>query len=235
MAAATADGVLRSCPHSDHPHQHGTRAAYQADRCRCPACRKANRQAEAQRTRAIVMGRWEPYVDARQVREHLQLLRKTGLGIDRIVALSQVPRSTVRRLLTSVPAEGSPAQRVRPDIAGRLLRIEPADAVAAPRSLTDATPTRRRLAQLTALGHSTRDLARQLGRTTASIARTLDRPAVTVRTARAVARLHHQLTQEAAHAERLAARDTEARTTASPGPPVAAGPTSRSVAASTGT
>lgn len=190
-AAAPADELVRSCQHPDHPHLHGTRAAYLADRCRCQRCRHANRRAEARRTRSIAMGRWEPYVDARETREHVQLLRKTGVGIDRIVALSGVPRSTVRRLLSPIDlADLGRPQRIRPDVARRLLDLDCGDPIAASRSLVDAAPTHQRIAELRAAGLSIAELARALGREPASLSRTLARTVVTVETAEAVTALH---------------------------------------------
>jgi len=198
MAAVLGDELLRSCPHTGHPHRHGTRVAYLADRCRCHHCRRANRRAEAERTRAIVMGRWEPFVDARETREHLQLLRKYGVGIDRIGALSGVPRSTIRRLLAPVDlADRSHPRRIRPDIARRLLAIDCGDIVPARKSLVDAAPTHQRIAELTSDGYSPTELARKLGRTNASLRRTLARSVITLETAQAVALLHLEL-----HAER---------------------------------
>ena len=194
MAAVSGDESLRSCPHTGHPHRHGTRVAYLADRCRCHHCRRANRRAEAERTRAIVMGRWEPFVDARETREHLQLLRKYGVGIDRIGALSGVPRSTIRRLLAPVDlADRSHPRRIRPDTARRLLAIDCSDILPARKSLVDAAPTYQRIAELTYDGYSPAELARKLGRTNASLRRTLARSVVTLETAQAVALLHLEL------------------------------------------
>jgi hypothetical protein len=185
--------ALRDCPHAGRSHRHGTRAAYRADRCRCRGCRLANRQAEAERTRAIVMGQWTPYVDAAPTRQHLQLLRKQGLGIDTIVALSGVPRSTVRRLLQPDTADSAQARRIRPETAQRLAAINGDDTLPARRSLVDATPVHRCIAELLAAGYSLTVLAKLLGRTPGSLRRTLTRSAVTVGTARAVARLDHEL------------------------------------------
>lgn len=137
------------------------------------------------------MGRWEPYVDARETREHLELLRKTGVGIDRIVTLSGVPRSTVRRLLAPLDlADSDRPRRIRPDVARRLLDVDRENSVAAPRSLVDARPTQQRIAELRAAGHSMTELARALGRSHNSLCRTLTRTDVTVETEQAVALLH---------------------------------------------
>lgn len=140
------------------------------------------------------MGRWEPYVDARAAREHLQLLRKAGLGVDRIVTLSGVPRSTVRRLLAPSDLLALPRpHRIRPDVAARLLALDCADTPAASRSLVDATPTQQLVADLEAAGYPRAELAKALGRSSASLSRTLSRSVVTLDTAESVAVLHRQL------------------------------------------
>jgi len=91
-AIASRDKAGRDCRHIGFPHVHGTRAAYVSDRCGCTLCRAANRAAEQHRTTAKRLSRWEPYVDAEPTRVHLLLLRKHGLGIDRIAQLSGIPR-----------------------------------------------------------------------------------------------------------------------------------------------
>ena len=61
--------VTRECTHPQACHQHGTRAAYVRDRCRCTDCTAANTAASRTATRERIYGR-QPYVDAGPVREH---------------------------------------------------------------------------------------------------------------------------------------------------------------------
>jgi hypothetical protein len=63
--------VRRECTHLDSCHLHGTRAAYVKDRCRCTDCTAANTAASRLANRERSYGRWQPYVDARPVHEHI--------------------------------------------------------------------------------------------------------------------------------------------------------------------
>lgn len=92
MVTTSTDRRAVDCPHRSS-HRHGTRDAYIADHCRCPSCTAANTRWNNQRRRDLAMNRWKPYVDGGAVREHLLLLRKAGIGIDRIVGRSGVSRS----------------------------------------------------------------------------------------------------------------------------------------------
>lgn len=191
MVTTSTDRPEVSCSHQ-RQHEHGTRDAYVADACRCVPCTAANSRWNNQRRRAIAMNRWKPYVDGAAVHEHLLLLRKAGIGIDRIVGRSGVSRSTVQRMLavTSDPTAG--ARRIRPDLAERLMAVDAGDAGLD--VLVDADPTRRRFTDLTNAGHGVRDIARRLGRDPGSVSRSVrTAAAVTVRTAIAIEQLHYEL------------------------------------------
>jgi transposase-like protein len=188
----TSDSVRAAiaCPHHA-AHRHGTRDAYVADGCRCAACTSANTRWNTQRRRAIVMSRWTPYVDGGPIHEHLLLLRKAGLGIDRIVGRSGVSRSTVQRLLAPTCDRDPARRRVRPDLAARLLAIDAGPDVDV---LVDAAATRRRFQDLVTAGYGVRDIARRLGRDPGSLSRSVrSAAAVTVRTAIAIEQLHDDL------------------------------------------
>jgi len=113
----------RECAHPRARHQHGTRTAYVADRCRCPDCREANRLAGRARSRAIAYGRWTPYVDTTPIRQHVQRLRAAGIGIDRIIELSGVGSGTLRQVLYGQPRTKTPLRRIRQITAHRLLTV----------------------------------------------------------------------------------------------------------------
>lgn len=163
MSNPVVGELVRECRHPRAVHVHGTRAAYVADRCRCPACRQANREAAQGRRRAIAYGRWQPYVDAGPIREHLQRLREAGLGIERIIQLSGVGSGTVRQLVYGDRRTGAAVRRVRPATAARLLALDPAATPLAGGHLTDSIGTRRRLQSLIAAGWSLPRLAQQVG------------------------------------------------------------------------
>ena len=177
----------------DGRHPHGTRAAYVADRCRCPDCTSANTRWNRRRTRAIVMSRWAPYVDAAPVRAHLLLLRQTGMGIDKIVRQSGISRSTVQRLFAAKPAsDHRRPPRIRPDVATRLMAVTAASESSGP--LIDAAATQQRFQELSEAGFGLREIARRIGRDPASLSRSVRRAStVTARTAIAIEQVHHDL------------------------------------------
>ena len=180
----------RDCVHPGAPHRHGTRVAYVTDRCRCMACRAANRAAERNRTAALRNGCWRPFVDAEPAREHLELLRRHGVGLDQIVKISRTPKATIRRVLREPVA----AQlRIRIETAERVLAIQLSPEHLAPRSHVDATQTLSRIQALLDAGYSIPELARALGKAPVSLRRTLGRRTVTAHTAASVGNLYDRL------------------------------------------
>lgn len=192
MPTADATSPIRDCHHPRARHIHGTRSAYVADRCRCDACRAANRTAGRARSRAIAYGGWNPFVDAIAVRAHVERLRAAGLGVDRLVMLSGVPSGTLRSLLYGDPRTGSPVRRVRHATAAKLLSLNIASADLALHALADGTDTHRRLRDLTEAGWSIRALAAELDRATSSLRATLQSERVTVETSLSVRALHRR-------------------------------------------
>ena len=195
-AAATRDaraagGPRRECLHRGTPHRHGTRSAYVKDRCRCRPCMDANTAAGRVVRRAQAFGRWQPYVDAAPVREHIAALRAHGIGLHRIARLANTSVSHIRAL--AAKNQDAASRRVRPTTAERILAIEITTASYAPSAPVDATGTRRRLQALVAIGWPLARLGEQLDRTTAAVARSMRNPRVNAATARAVADLYDQL------------------------------------------
>jgi hypothetical protein len=190
---ADAGSPARGCGQHNPGHTHGTRASYVADRCRCASCRKANLQHARARSRAVAYGVWQPYADAAPVREHLHELRRAGLGVERIIALSGVGSGTVRQLLYASAHSGGPPTRLRTGTARKLLALRPERDVPADGSLCDASSTAERLRELLADGWSLAHLARLLGTDAKRLRATISRHRVRYATARRVAGLHTQL------------------------------------------
>ena len=183
----------RKCNHPQARHQHGTRAAYVRDHCRCPDCTAANTAASRTASRERIYGRWHPYVDAGPVREHIAALRTAGIGVERIARLAGLSVSHIRQLAEH-GRDGLPAtQRVRPNTATGVLGIDVGDVSRAPRSRIDGTGTRRRLQALIAIGWPAELLADQLGRRPNSLLRSMTGGSVTARTAHDVANLYQRL------------------------------------------
>ena len=177
----------RDCVHPGAPHRHGTRVAYVTDRCRCMACRAANRDAERHRTAALRQGCWRPFVDAEPALEHLELLRRHGVGLDQIVKISRTPKATIRRVLREPAAA---PLRIRTETADRVLAIQLSPRHLAPRSKVDATETQSRIRALLDAGHTIPELARALGKSPVSLRRSLGRRTVTTHTATSVRDLY---------------------------------------------
>ena len=179
---------------------HGTRARYvlgpgpgRGPGCRCDACTAANRAAETNRSRAILYGRWQPYVDAWPVREHLQTLAAAGIGHRRVGELSGVSSGSLSKILYGGPGNRPPSRRIRPHTAEAILAVRPGPEQLAPSALVDSTGTRRRAQALVATGWSQARLAGELGLTAANFCGMLRRDQVTAATALAVSDLYDQL------------------------------------------
>lgn len=189
-AARAAGGPRRDCQHPGQPHRHGTRTAYVKDECRCRDCMDANTAASHTASREKTFGRWQPYIDAIPVREHIAVLRVSGVGLTQIAKLANTSLSHVRALVSTEP-DGQPTTvRVRPSTADRILAIEATTASSAPGARVDSTGTRRRLQALMAIGWPLPVIAAQLGRTGANLARSMDRASINADTARQIADLY---------------------------------------------
>jgi hypothetical protein len=185
--------VTRACTHPQTRHQHGTRAAYVKDRCRCTDCTAANTAASRTATRERTYGRWHPYVDAAPVRGHIAALRAAGIGVERIAQLAGLSVSHIRQLAEHDRSGSPTTQRVRSGTAARVLRVGIDNASPAPRSRVDVIGTRRRLQALIAVGWAPELLAARLGRHPGSLHCSMTSRSVTARTARDVAALYEQL------------------------------------------
>jgi len=186
----------RDCNHPGQPHRHGQRAAYVKDRCRCTACTAANTAASHTAARRQALGHPGPLVDAGDVRAHLVQLRRAHIGYQQIARLSGTSATHVREIAGTVARSGNrpPIRRIRPDLAARLLAIEPTPANRAVHCQLDATGTRRRLQALVALGWPPDTLAHRLGCTPAGLCRTLTcTTAITERAARHIRDLYDRL------------------------------------------
>jgi hypothetical protein len=153
----------------------------------------ANTAASRNSARARTFGRWQPYIDAAPVREHLTYLRDYHLGMTQIAKLAHTSVSHIRQLVGTTAGGRPTTLRVRPSTAARILAIQPSPATVAPSARVDGTGTRRRLQALVAIGFPLPLLAGHLGRTHANLARTLRRASVYASTAHQVNALYERL------------------------------------------
>lgn len=126
--------------------------------CRCRTCQRANVAYENNRRRQVAYGRWQPFVDAEPVRQHIQRLRAAGMGQKRIAELACVSTNTIAKLLYGP----TPTRRVRPWTAEKLLAITLSVDLLRAAALVDATGARRRLQALVAIGWPMMELARRM-------------------------------------------------------------------------
>lgn len=166
MSAATVDRTPKPCNHKVANHQHGTRAAYVLDQCRCEPCTVASREAEAWRRRQRAYGRYDKYVDAGPVRDHVRELMAAGMGLKRIIAVTGIPSGTLWKLVYGKhkpDGSRSPSKRVTRETAEKILGTKPDLAAGALSSPEAADEARTRLRSLVALGWSMRNIAGRLG------------------------------------------------------------------------
>lgn len=105
---------------------HGSWRRYRYGRCRCQVCRDSQnaRQRAYEHRRAAERGTPIDQVDAEPVRQHVQALRRQGLGFKRIARRAGMSESQVRSLVYGRPSIGqAPPRWVRSRTASRLLAV----------------------------------------------------------------------------------------------------------------
>ncbi|MGH4000388.1 MAG: hypothetical protein ACRDTJ_23335, partial [Pseudonocardiaceae bacterium] len=134
---AAIDRTPKPCLHKIANHQHGERATYVLDKCRCIPCSKANTEAENWRHRQKAYGRYTKYVNAMPVREHIQALRDAGMGLKTIAKRAGIGTGTMSKIVYGVYAPGTggrngkgdlirpPARRVLRETAEKLYALDP--------------------------------------------------------------------------------------------------------------
>lgn len=188
----SVDRTPKPCHHKVANHVHGTRACYVLDRCRCLPCTKANADAENERERLKLYGRYDKYVEAEPVRQHVRSLMAQGMGWKRVAAAAGLSPSTVWKTVYGDRTRfDGPTKRVTRKTAEAILAVQ-LDLAAGAR--VPSHGTRRRLQALVALGWSQHKLARRLGWNDGNFGVMLHhRGAVTVATADKVKSLYDEL------------------------------------------
>jgi hypothetical protein len=111
--------------------EHGTRAKYVAEKCRCEPCRDANRTYARARDRAtrrpdeVLM----PLVSAGPARRHIAELGQAGVGWRRVAALAGLSTGSVSKLIYGRNGR-PPSRRVRRETRDRILAVRASDAAA---------------------------------------------------------------------------------------------------------
>jgi transcriptional regulator with XRE-family HTH domain len=170
--AAAVDRTPKPCHHKQANHEHGTRACYVLDRCRCTPCATANTAAQNERNRLKAYGRYHRYVDAYPLRLHVQELREAGMGLKTIAKRSGVAHGALWKLMYGKrQPDGSqtPSRRVLRETAEKLYGLD--QAWSTPLRLAGgavldqerSSAVSRRLQALVALGWSMSEIGRRLG------------------------------------------------------------------------
>ncbi len=183
---ALIDRTPKPCLHKVANHQHGTRACYVLDRCRCKPCAAANSKAETHRERQKAYGRYNKFVPAGPVREHVRTLMDAGMGLKTVSKRTGISTGTLSKLIYGVYAPGpggrngkgdllrQPSRRVLRETAEKLYALDPiwtgslplADGAVLDQAQSAAVS--RRLQALVALGWSMSEIGRRLGITYAT-------------------------------------------------------------------
>ena len=79
----------------------------------------AHRHYARRRNREIAYGRWQPWASATPVRDHVRLLRASGLSYQAIARAAGVSPMTVRRLLHGQPSRQRDIPRAHPHRPGK--------------------------------------------------------------------------------------------------------------------
>lgn len=128
-------------------YPHGTRARYNAAKCRCFACRRANSY-EAERQA-------DPRVPADAARAHLLDLSRRNIGRRAVADAIDIPRVTLQRIITGE------STRIRRSQAERILAVDAS--VIADHALVPAAETQRLLREIIRLGFTRASVAVRLG------------------------------------------------------------------------
>jgi hypothetical protein len=171
--------------------EHGTRAKYVVEKCRCQPCTIANRLYARERDRTerrVAYGIEAPaviFIDATETREHIQWLRKVGIGRRQIHATSRVALSTIQKI-----ASGQ-LLRIRPQTADRILAVGRHRAAGG--TLVDAKATWRLINDLLKHGWTKTQIARHINGNSDARALQISKTKIRKSTAEAVQQLHDQI------------------------------------------
>lgn len=139
---------------------HGTYAKYVIERCKCDECRASNRAYERKLTRENLERRYGArppiFIDADATREHIMLLRRSGMGQLQIEKLSGVGHTAQWKIVTGR------VRRVRRETERAVFSVGPDDHIFM-RSRTDAAPAKAIIDELLGLGLTKVAIARALG------------------------------------------------------------------------
>lgn len=157
-------------------YPHGTRARYNAQKCRCTECRRANSEYEKSRYR-------DPRVPADAARAHLLALSAAGVGRDAVADACDITPNAVTRITSRTN------DKIRRSLEVKILTVDAS--ARADHSLVDGAETRRLIREIIAEGYRRRHIGHDLINV-----HYRDRGMVTAITALRVRKLHAALLAE---------------------------------------
>lgn len=175
------------------PPNHDTLTCYSDYQCRLPACVARARAYEKRRRDAKAAGTWQPFIDAKPVREHLLALHAVGVTVHRVAALTGLSDNVVRGFTQATRAGqriNGRRSRTTPEVAQKILAIDPAEA--APAKVL-AIGSLRRLQALAALGWPAQEVSRRTGISGQTVYNIGRQPFILASTAARVAAAYEQL------------------------------------------
>ena len=181
--------------------EHGTRAKYAIERCRCEPCTIANRVyarnlAREHAARAYGIDVEPRLIDATPSRERLALLRRNGIGLRTVEKLTGIDRKTALEIISGE------TKRVRPDTYDLIMSITYDDRPGG--TLIPAGPTWQLLNKLIRAGHTRTAIATAIaGKPTRALQ--IERKQVRLDTARKVEQVYLELMGDRAQALKTAA------------------------------
>jgi len=166
-------------------HTHGATITCYRHGCGCDGCVEKNRTTADANRRRIAYGRPNARVDPTPALTRLKKIRGEGWTFREIVEATGIPKSSLQRMLRDKPKflMQSTANRI-------VTATRPGKA---PQARVDATGTRRRLQALVAHGWTLTELADQLDRGLANVAKLATAPGCFEHTRREVADLYDRL------------------------------------------
>ncbi len=141
--------------------EHGTRAKYVGDRCRCLLCRAANSRYSCERQKAHDSGDTRGIVPAKGAVDHIRKLREKGVGYRTVAEAAGVSRTVVAQCLNGT------RRNIRANTSRAIQAVMVEDI--ADGALVPARATWRLIDELVERGYSKAQLAKWFGYTSPAI------------------------------------------------------------------
>ena len=184
--------------------EHGTRAKYVVEKCRCEPCTEANRLYARERDRHLrrvsygIEAQRPAYIDATDARIHLQWLSIVGVGKRQVADRTGISISAIDKL------RKGKVTKCRPETVDKILAV--GRSKAADGAYIDAKATWKLIDDLLEHGWTKTAISKALGSTAKTPSLQIGRKRVTAKKARAVKQLHDRAMFRIVEERRMAAQ-----------------------------